>query len=169
MSGIVHKLSGTLTEIVQTATLSCRIHTSCGQKECYFREELWSCFVYKAYYYNLNLYIYIYKSRPRGANAPQNVERNKKPVLFWPPIIVREKIGQRDFLHKIMKIHSDTFSKWDIHDQCNDFQPFSLIEVSKINQKKIDLPRLEILHSASNFDWILFSTFPTRIFFIKTT
>ena len=66
-----------------------------------------------------------------------------------------------------MKIHSDTFSKWDIHDQCNDFQPFSLIEVSKINQKKIDLPRLEILHSASNFDWILFSTFPTRNYLNK--
>ena len=33
-------------------------------------------FFYKAYFYNL--YIYIYKSRPRGANAPQNVERNKE-------------------------------------------------------------------------------------------
>lgn len=27
-----------------------------------------------------------------------------------------------------------------------------LIEVSKINQKKIDLPSFEILHSATNFD-----------------
>ena len=37
-------------------------------------------------------------------------------------------------------------SKRDINDQCNDSK-LSLIEVSKINQKKIDLPsQLHILH-----------------------
>ena len=70
MSGIVHKLSGTLTEIVQTATLSCRIHMyvlPVGEKGVISERNYDHVFFYKAYFYNL--YIYIYKSRPRGANA----------------------------------------------------------------------------------------------------